>query len=80
MVFEDADLIATFDINPMVEREKEVESYTFNTFISDFGGLLGLFLGLSFWDIYKILVAWHEEVTKKGRKRGISWPGRVTPQ
>ena len=31
---------------------KKVWSYDFNDFTSDIGGLLGLFLGLSFWSMY----------------------------
>ena len=61
--------VATFNLNPIVQREREVKSYSFNSFISDSGGLLGLFLGLSFWDVYKILVTWQEKIVKRAGYR-----------
>ena len=41
---------------------EEINSYTFITFLSDVGGIMGVFLGISIWSLYSIFVA---PVTKK---------------
>ena len=41
--------------SPKITIEKEVESYSFTTFVADWGGLLGLFVGFNFlmiWDCF----------------------------
>ena len=40
-------------------KRKEVEVYPFQSFVSEFGGALGLFVGFSFmmiWDIFELLL------------------------
>ena len=40
-------------------KRKEVEVYPFESFISEFGGALGLFIGFSFmmiWDLIEMLL------------------------
>ena len=39
---------------PKITVHKEVIAYTFGDFLSDVGGLMGMFLGASFWSIYEL--------------------------
>ncbi len=43
--------------------EEEIMEYTLQTMISDIGGLVGIFLGISFWSIFDDLI----KVIKKTR-------------
>ena len=36
---------------------EEINSYTFITFLSDVGGIMGVFLGISIWSLYSMFVA-----------------------
>ena len=40
---------------PTIRRLEEVHRYTAISFISDVGGICGVFLGISFWSIYQVL-------------------------
>ena len=41
---------------PTIKQLEEIQRYTAISFISDVGGICGVFLGISFWSIYQILV------------------------
>jgi cobalamin synthase len=41
---------------PTIKRFEEKPRYTAITFISDVGGILGVFLGISFWSVYQIII------------------------
>ena len=41
---------------PTIKQLEEIKRYTAISFISDVGGICGVFLGISFWSIYQILV------------------------
>ena len=40
-----------------IEIHEEIPRYTLIQFISDAGGILGIFLGFSFWSLHSIMVA-----------------------
>ena len=41
---------------PTIKQLEEIKRYTAISFISDVGGICGVFLGISFWSIYQILL------------------------
>ena len=41
---------------------QEIPAYTFITFLSDVGGIMGVFLGISLWSLYDTFIA---PLTKK---------------
>jgi hypothetical protein len=51
---------STYIVLTLMQREilTETQQFTYdtNTFVADFGGFLGLLLGLSFLDMYNIVV------------------------
>ena len=49
-------LFVTHVPKPTIMRLEEKPRYTAITFISDVGGILGVFLGISFWSIYQIIL------------------------
>ena len=54
-------------VSPYTQFEEEVLVYPFQSFMAEFGGSLGLFLGFSFmtiWDGMRSLVLWMMEIKK----------------
>lgn len=45
-----------FPRNELIKMVKEVERYSLGSFVGEFGGTLGLFLGLSFWGFFQGIV------------------------
>ena len=50
--------------SPKITIEKEMESYSFTTFVADWGGLLGLFVGFNFLMIWDCSVYIYENKNK----------------
>ena len=50
--------------SPKITVEKEVESYSVTTFVADWGGLLGLFVGFNFLMIWDCFVCIYENKNK----------------
>ena len=58
-------------VSQYTQIEEEVLVYPFQSFLAEFGGSLGLFLGFSFmtiWDGMKSLVLWMLEIKKVPNK------------
>ena len=58
-------------VTQYTQFEEEVLVYPFQSFLAEFGGSLGLFLGFSFmtiWDGMKSLVLWMLEIKKVPNK------------
>ena len=49
-------ILVTHVPKPTIKRLEEKPRYTAITFISDVGGILGVFLGISFWSVYQIII------------------------
>ena len=59
--------ICLWAVSKYTQAEEEVLVYPFQSFIAEFGGCLGLFLGFSFmtiWDGLKSLLIWATELKK----------------
>ena len=49
-------ILVTHVPKPTIKILEEKPRYTAITFISDVGGILGVFLGISFWSVYQIII------------------------
>ena len=49
-------IMVTHVPKPTIKILEEKPRYTAITFISDVGGILGVFLGISFWSVYQIII------------------------
>jgi hypothetical protein len=47
-------ILVTHVPKPTIKRFEEKPRVTAITFISDVGGIIGVFLGISFWSVYQI--------------------------
>ena len=59
-------------------KKEELPIYTAISFISDVGGILGIFLGLSFWSAYDFVALLMQKWTNKKEKE-ITHPIREHP-
>ena len=48
-----------------ISVEKEIDAYSFSSFVADCGGLLGLFVGYSFLGTYEFCAALLHRLIKK---------------
>ena len=48
-----------------ISVEKEIDAYSFSSFIADYGGLLGLFVGYNFLGTFEFCVALFHRLIKK---------------
>ena len=64
---EDQVLVCLWAVSPFTQVEEEALVYSFESFIAEFGGSLGLFLGVSFmtiWDGVKGVFLWTMKLKK----------------
>ena len=60
-----------------VIKVEELPRYTLITFISDVGGILGIFLGLSFWSLYGFIAPVIQKLTIRTKKKAQTSPVNV---
>ena len=51
--------------------EKEVEAFSFGSFVADVGGVLGLFIGFSFISLWDFILVWGTKLYSRCRKSKV---------